>query len=115
MTRKRHMMVVMLIAIATIGIGANSASATGTHQVPFQASYSGTAVKTGDTTAVLTGTGAASYLGRSTNLNNITVTSMGGCPGGGGFANKNVEKLTAANGDTLVLTGPDDQACPAGS
>jgi len=43
MTRKRHMLVVMLIAMAAIGIGGNSAFAAGTHQVPFKAHYSGTA------------------------------------------------------------------------
>jgi len=32
------------------------------------------------------------------------------CPGG--FANKNVETLTAANGDKLMLTGPHDVGCP---
>ena len=36
MTRKRHMLVVMLMAMAAIGIGGNSAFAAGTHQVPFQ-------------------------------------------------------------------------------
>ena len=114
MTRKRHMLVVMFIAIGTIGIGVNSASAAAGHQVPFRASYSGKAVFTSATTALLTGTGTASHLGLSTNVNHITVTSLGGCPGGKGFANINVEKLTAANGDTLMLRGPHDQACPTG-
>jgi hypothetical protein len=115
MTWKRHMLVVMLMTIATIGIGGNSASAAAGHQVPFSASYSGTAAFTSPTTALLTGTGHASHLGRSTNVNHITVSgpgSPGSCPGG--FANINVETLTAANGDTLVLTGPHDQACPTG-
>ena len=113
MTRKRGMLVVMLIAIGTIGIGANSASAAAGHQVPFRASYSGTAAFNSATgTALFTGTGIASYLGRSTNVNHITVSGPASCPGG--FANINVETLTAANGDTLVLTGPHDQACPTG-
>jgi hypothetical protein len=112
MTRKRHMLVVMLIAMGTIGIGANSASAAAGDQVPFRASYSGVAAFTSPTTAVFNGTGIATSLGLSTNHNDITVLSLGGCPGGGGFANKNVEKLTAANGDTLILTGPHDQGCP---
>jgi hypothetical protein len=112
MTRKRHMLVAMLIAMGTIGIGANSASAAAAHQVPFRASYSGTAAFNSATgTAVFAGTGFASYLGRSTNVNNITVLSGPvSCPGG--FANKNVETLTAANGDTLMLTGPHDVGCP---
>ena len=110
MTWKRHTLAVMLITIATIGIGVNSASAADT-QVPFHASYSGTAAFTSATTALFTGTGIASHLGRSTNVNHITVTGPAtSCPGG--FANINVEMLTAANGDTLVLTGPHDQGCP---
>jgi len=113
MTRKRHILVVMLIAMGTIGIGANSASAAAGHQVPFRGSYSGTAAFNSATgTAVFTGTGIASDLGRSTNVNNITVLYPVSCSGGEGFANKNVETLTAANGDTLVLTGPHDVGCP---
>ena len=112
MTRKRHMLVVMLIAMGTIGIGANSASAAAGHQVPFRASYSGTAAFTSATTALLTGTGIASYLGRSTNENHITVTGPDtSCPGG--FANENDETLTAANGDQLMLKGPHDVGCPS--
>ena len=112
MTRKRHMLVVMLIAIGTIGIAGNPASAASTHQVPFHASFSGTAAFTSATTALFTGAGTASHLGRSTNVNHITVSGPANCPGG--FANINIETLTAANGDTLVLTGDHDQACPTG-
>jgi hypothetical protein len=112
MTRKRHMLVVMLMAMAAIGIGGNSAFAAGIHQVTFKAHYSGTAAFTSATTALFTGTGIASHLGRSRNENHITVSGPGSCPGG--FANINVETLTAVNGDTLVLTGDHDQACPTG-
>ena len=105
------MLVVMFVTIATTGIGVNSASAADT-QVPFHASYSGTAAFTSETTALFTGTGTASHLARSTNENHITVSGPASCPGG--FANINVETLTAANGDTLVLTGDHDEACPTG-
>ena len=107
------MLVVMLIAIGTIGIGANSASAAAGHQVPFRASYSGTAtLNSAAGTALFTGTGIASHLGSSTNVNNITVLGPDtSCPGG--FANKNVETLTAANGDMLMLKGPHDVGCPS--
>jgi len=110
------MLVAMLIAMGTTGIGVNSASAAADHQVPFRAFYSGTAVFTPATTsqpahALFTGTGIASHLGLSTNVNHITVTGPAtSCPGG--FANINVETLTAANGDTLELTGPHDVGCP---
>jgi hypothetical protein len=111
MTRKRHMLVVMLIAMGTIGIGANSASAAAGPQVPFRASYSGTAYFTSDTTAVFNGTGIATYLGLSINENDIKVLGpAGSCPGG--FVNVNKETLTAANGDTLELTGRHDVGCP---
>ena len=112
MTWKRHTLVVMLIAMAAIGIGGNPASAGGTQQVPFRASYSGTAAFTSATTALFTGTGIARHLGRSTNVNHVTVSGPASCPEG--FANINIETLTAANGDTLVLTGDHDQACPTG-
>jgi len=115
MTRKHHMLVAILIAMGTIGIGANSASAAAGHQVPFRASFSGTAAFNSATgTALFTGMGIASHLGRSINVNHITVLGPVSCPRGEGFANKNVEKLTAANGDTLVLTGPHDIGCPTG-
>jgi len=112
MTRKRHTLVVMLIAIATIGIGANSASAAAGDQIPFQASFTGAANFTSQTTALFKGTGNATYLGRSTNENHITVTGPDtSCPGG--FANENDETLTAANGDQLMLKGPHDVGCPS--
>jgi len=115
MTRKHHMLMAILIAMGTIGIGANSASAAVGHQVPFRASFSGTAAFNSATgTALFTGTGIASHLGRSINVNHITVLGPVSCPRGEGFANKNVEKLTGANGDTLVLTGPHDVGCPTG-
>jgi hypothetical protein len=112
MSRKRHMLMVMLTAIGTIGIAGNPASAASTHQVSFHASFSGTAAFTSAATALFTGTGTASHLGRSTNVNHITVSGPASCPGG--FANINIETLTAANGDTLVLTGDHDQGCPTG-
>ena len=106
------MLVVMLIAMGTIGIGANSASAAAGHQVSFRASYSGTAAFTSATTAVFNGTGIASHLGLSTNENHITVIGPDtSCPQG--FANENDETLTAANGDQLMLKGPHDVGCPS--
>jgi hypothetical protein len=112
MIRNRHMLVVMPIALMAIVIGGSAASAETDHQIAFHGSYSGTAAFTSATTALFTGTGTASDLGRSRNENHITLTGPASCPGG--FGNINVEKLIAANGDTLVLTGDHDQACPTG-
>ena len=112
MTRKSHILVVMLIAIGTIGIGASPASAAARDQVPFQASFTGAANFTSQTTALFKGTGHATYLGLSTNENHITVLGPAtSCPGG--FVNENDETLTAANGDQLMLTGPHDVGCPS--
>ena len=106
------MLAVMLIAMGTIGIDANSASAAAGHQIPFQASFTGAAKFTSQTTALFKGTGNATHLGLSTNENHITVTGPDtSCPEG--FANENDETLTAANGDQLMLKGPHDVGCPS--
>jgi hypothetical protein len=112
MTRKRLVLVAMPLALMASVTGGSAASAATDHQIALHGSFSGTAAFTSTTTALFTGTGTAGHLGRSRNENNITLTGPASCPGG--FGNINVEKLTAANGDTLVLTGDHDQACPTG-
>jgi hypothetical protein len=102
----------MLIALVTIGTGANSADAK--NMVPFEGSYSGAVQFTGPTTALFTGTGISSHLGRGANEGNIMITGTiadpnTGCVGG--IVNTNVEKLTASNGDSLTLTSYD-VGCP---
>ncbi|MDP9358415.1 MAG: hypothetical protein M3R02_24630 [Chloroflexota bacterium] len=105
MSRKLGMLVAMLIAPGTIGIGANSASAAGV-QVPFSASYSGTAA----TNLTFSGTGTSTHLGRISGEGYAVVTGpASSCLGG--FANTNYQTLTAANGDSLTLTS-SDVACP---
>jgi hypothetical protein len=121
MTRKRLMLVMLatfvtlLIPIGAMAIRAIPASAAGAHQVPFTASYSGAAVLTSPTSATFSGKGIATYLGSSTSEGDSVVTGAAGpdssCPGG--FVNTNHETLTAANGDTLILTS-QDVACPIG-
>lgn len=107
MTRKLRMLVAMLIALGIIGMGANSAPAAGV-QVPFSASYSGTAA----TDLTFSGTGTATHLGRIANNGYAVITGpSSSCLEG--FANTNYQTLTAANGDSLTLTS-SDEACPIG-
>jgi hypothetical protein len=112
-TRKRSLLVLlaaMLIVLGAVGIRAIPVSAASTHQVPFSASYSGTAILTSPTSATFSGTGTATHLGASTNQGNSVVTRPdSSCPGG--LANNHYETLTAANGDTLSLISYD-VACP---
>jgi hypothetical protein len=112
-TRKRSLLVLlaaMLIVLGAVGIRAIPVSAASTQQVPFSASYSGTAILTSPTSATFSGTGTATYLGASTNQGNSVVTGPdSSCPGR--LANNHYETLMAANGDTLSLISYD-VACP---
>jgi hypothetical protein len=100
--------VALLIALGTIGTGANPAHAA--QMVPFSGSYSGTARFTGPSSAAFSGTGIATYLGSSTNSGAVVITGSVG-PGpvcaNGGLPNTNTETFTAANGDVLVITSTD--------
>jgi hypothetical protein len=107
MTRKSRMLVTMLMALGTIGTGARSAHAAGA-QVPFGGAYAGTLAFTSPTTAALSGTGIATYLGPSTNQGLVTMEGPASC---GGFAVINNETLTAPNGDALSIT-IHDVSCP---
>jgi hypothetical protein len=112
MTRKRLMLVTlvaMLTALGAMGIRARSVVASG-GQVPFNGSYSGTAILTSPTTATFSGKGIATDLGSSTNEASIVVTGpYSSCSGG--LASDHYETLTAANGDTLMFISYDN-ACP---
>jgi hypothetical protein len=91
--------VVLLVAITITGSGTNVAYAGSNQQVPFNGSYSGTVAITGETTAVLSGSGTATHMGIGPyqgNVSDITATADG-------FSDVLVETLTAANGDTLTL------------
>jgi hypothetical protein len=113
MTRKRLMLVLlvtMVIPLGAVGIRAISVSAAGAQETPFRGSYSGTAAFTSATTITFSGTGIATHLGNGANEGHVVVTGPeSSCPGG--IANINYETLTAANGDTLLLTSYD-VACP---
>ncbi len=87
----------ILIALVVSGISTNLAYAA-SNQVPFTGSISGTVTFTGPTTAVLSGSGIATYLGSTNyagNVGDITQTSTG-------LTNVVVETFTATNGDTLT-------------
>ena len=92
--------VAMLIALVTAGTGTSLAYASSSPvQVPFMGSISGTVAFTGETTAALSASGVATYLGFTTyagNVSDITPTPTG-------LTNVLVETLTAANGDTLTF------------
>lgn len=109
MTRKVCLLVAILAALGSVGIGAPAAFAK-SRDVPFQGSYSGTVGFTGPATAAFSGTGVAAYLGRGTNDGVANITGQAeNCAGG--VVNVNTEVLTAANGDTLTIVS-DDVACP---
>lgn len=90
----------MLIALVSAGAGTNLAFASSSQvQVPFKGTISGTVIITSQTTAVLSGSGGATYLGLTAyagNVSDISQTSTG-------LTNVLVETLTAANGDTLTF------------
>jgi hypothetical protein len=90
----------MLIALMSAGTSTSLAFASSSQiQVPFQGSISGTVAFTGPTTAVLSASGNATYLGLTAytgDVSDITPTPTG-------LTNVLVETLTAANGDTLTF------------
>jgi hypothetical protein len=101
-----------LLALGVLGLGAGAASADNS-QTPFTASYSGSATWTSATTIALAGTGNATQMGRITNQGTVYLTNFNSaCPDGpDGVASINIETLTAANDDTLMIRS-EDVACP---
>ncbi len=92
----------ILVALGTIGMGANMVNADSGQWAPLKGSYSGTIAFTGPTTAFLSGTGHATLLGRGPyagDVSEITLTPTG-------LTDVLVATLAAANGDTLTLTCP---------
>ena len=107
----RLLVAVALILPGIIGMGATTVYAAGNHQVPFNASFSGTA-NWNNGAPLFTGAGIASHLGNSTSAGYVVFTA--GSPScAGGVPNDNYETLTAANGDTLTIVS-HDVACPTG-
>jgi hypothetical protein len=115
MIKELRLAVGTLLALGVLGLGASAASADSS-QIPFTASYSGSATWTSPTTIALAGTGNATHMGRVTNEGIVYLTNFNSpCPDGpDGVASINVETLTAADGDSLMIRS-EDVACPTGS
>ncbi len=88
----------MLIALVVSGLNTNLTYAA-SNQVPFTGSVSGTVTFTSPTTAVLSGSGIALYLGNISYAGTVSAIT----PTATGMTDVLVETLTAANGDTLTL------------
>ena len=97
--------------LTAILITAGLQPAFAANQVSFTASYSGViSPPHGPPPVDLSGAGAASYLGKSTNRGHIAVTGPSSCPNG--FAVQNTEILTSSDdGDQITLTIADE-SCP---
>ena len=100
-----------LVALGTLAVGANSASAA-SNRVAVKASFSGRAQITSQATTSFAGAGVASHMGRIVTAGHADITGFdSSCPGG--VANVNTETLIAANGDKLTIAS-QDVACPTG-
>src|SRR2546427_4773753 len=95
-------------ALTVVLISAGLMPAFAANQVAFKASYSGVITPPhGPPPVDLSGTGTASYLGKSTNSGHVAVTGPSSCPNG--FAVQNDEVLTSTDdGDQITLTIHDE-------
>jgi hypothetical protein len=91
--------------------GASPASAAG-NDIPFQASFTGTAAFTSSGAPVFAGSGQAEHMGLSTTTGYVVFTNLPPTCAGG-VPNDNYETLTAANGDAFTIVS-HDVACPTG-
>lgn len=96
--------------VVAIALAFAAQAGAGNAQVPFSATFSGTAFFTSPSTTRFLGTGEATHMGRSSSVGDVSISppNAAGC-----YPNVNVETLTAADGDQLVIRS-DDQACPIG-
>jgi len=96
----------MLAAVAASSF-AGQAFADG-EGIPFTGTFSGTAFFMSDAKVIFQGSGEITHLGLSTNAGDLSLSPPDsyGC-----IPNINIETLTAANGDQLVLV-MEDIACP---
>jgi hypothetical protein len=101
----------ILVAVGTL-LAPDAASAQ-THSLPLNATFSGAAAFTSQTTTSFTGAGTAILMGQIATVGHALITGSDNTNCTGGIANTNVETLTAANGDTLTISSAD-VACPTG-
>jgi len=102
----------VLGAAAALGLTVVAQAVAKDGQVPFSASFSGTAAFTSQTTVAFNGAGQATHMGRSSNAG---VSTIFGPPNTAGcIPSLRTETLTAAYGDQLVIQS-NDLGCPTGS
>jgi hypothetical protein len=106
MNRIRTSMLALALSVAAFLVVVNPMYAA--VQVPFTATFSGTAGFTGPASGRYDGTGTATQLGAATVHGDINVI---GTPACGGFTAQHNDVLTAANGDQIHLQVTED-ACP---
>ena len=96
-----------VVAVACALGGAQAALADNTG-VPFNAAFSGAAYFLSESTVMFQGVGQATHMGFTANSGDLSLLppNAQGC-----IPNINIETLTAANGDQLVLV-MEDIACP---
>jgi hypothetical protein len=101
------------ILVALGALLAPDAASAQTHPLPFNATFSGAAAFTSQTTTSFTGAGNAINMGQIVTIGHALITGSDNTNCAGGIANTNFETLTAANGDTLTISSAD-VACPTG-
>lgn len=88
-------------------------AAAATADLPFRATFAGSAAMPAPAAIVFTGTGSGTLVGRITTDGRVQPTGIDEQRCAGGIANVNIEIVTAANGDTLTVTSAD-VSCPIG-
>ena len=118
MTRKLTALVVVPTLAATLftallTMAAQTASAAPGAYLPFSASFSGSvSPPNGPPPVALSGTGKASFLGRSTNSGSIAVTGPASACPDTGFAVENDEVLTSTDDGDQITIAIHDEVCP---
>ena len=96
------------IAVVAYALGGAHAAFADNAGVPFNATFSGAAFFLSESKVMFQGVGQATHMGFSANTGDLSLfpPNAQGC-----IPNVNIETLTAANGDQLVLV-MEDIACP---
>jgi hypothetical protein len=104
-TKRCIALVILLVTMVTVGVVGLAPATAGNAQVPFKAHITGAPAWTSPTTVVTHGTGTATGVGRFVNSGDIVVDAPSGTCANGtpAYPTVQIETLTAANGDQLVL------------